>query len=121
MPWIARNTSILDEHYYFRVSPPDTTPRDIPVFAKEDPVFMPYPRLSKGVHCRFGYAGIIAEAHFDGSRNIVVELGGPPSSTGHANSGRSRSPWPSHRNAPILVAEGPSFGPAFGHRLVETR
>ncbi len=87
---IARNTSILDEHYYFRVSPPDTSPRDIPVFAKEDPVFMPYPRLSKGVHCRFGYAGIIAEAHFDGSRNIVVELGGPPSSTGHANSGRRR-------------------------------
>ena len=51
---------------------------------------MPFPRLSKGVHCRFGYAGIIAEAHFDGSRNIVVELGGPPSSTGHANSGRRR-------------------------------
>lgn len=87
---IARNTSILEEHYYFRISPPDTSLRDIPVFAQQDDVFMPFPRLSKGIHCRFGYAGIVAEAHFDGSRNMVVELGGPPESTGHANSGRRR-------------------------------
>jgi len=47
-------------------------------------------QVSKGVHCRFGYAGIVAEAHFDGSRNMVAELGGPPAESGHANSGRRR-------------------------------
>lgn len=86
----AYNTTVLEDHYYLRVSPPDMTPRDVPIFDKRDELFMPDPRISKGVHCRFGYAGIVAEAHFDGSRNMVVELGGPPAALGHFNSGRRR-------------------------------
>ncbi|KAH8099186.1 tRNA-Phe hydroxylase [Aureococcus anophagefferens] len=86
----AYNTTVLEDHYYFRVSPPDMTPKDVPIFSRDDPLFMPKFKESKGVHCRFGYAGIIAEAHFDGSRNMVVELGGPPESLGHFNSGRRR-------------------------------
>jgi Cupin-like domain len=30
----------------------------------------------KGIHCRFGMKGVIAENHFDGSRNAIVVLGG---------------------------------------------
>ncbi|KAH8059990.1 tRNA-Phe hydroxylase [Aureococcus anophagefferens] len=86
----AYNTTVLEDHYYFRVSPPDMTPKDVPIFSRDDPLFMPKFKESKGVHCRFGYAGIVAEAHFDGSRNMVVELGGPPESLGHFNSGRRR-------------------------------
>ena len=50
-------------------------------------LFISEPKLNRGIHCRFGMAGIIAEAHYDGSRNMVAELGGPP---GHPNSGRRR-------------------------------
>jgi hypothetical protein len=30
----------------------------------------------KGIHCRFGMKSVIAEAHYDGSRNAVVQLRG---------------------------------------------
>jgi len=87
----AYNTSVLDPHYYFRVSPPDMRPADVPIFAPPRrggrSLFLRDPADSKGVHCRFGAAGIIAEAHYDGSRNMVGEFGGPPH---HPNSGRRR-------------------------------
>mmetsp|Transcript_28720 Transcript_28720/g.69536 ORF Transcript_28720/g.69536 Transcript_28720/m.69536 type:complete len:509 (+) Transcript_28720:371-1897(+) len=45
--------------------------------------FQPKPGLylvehdkQKGIHCRFGMKGVIAENHFDGSRNSIVVLGG---------------------------------------------
>ena len=37
---------------------------------------MVHPSQQKGIHCRFGMKGVIAENHFDGSRNQVVILGG---------------------------------------------
>ncbi|KAL3929919.1 MAG: hypothetical protein SGBAC_011997 [Bacillariaceae sp.] len=49
----------------------------------ELPFFQPKPGLylvehdkQKGIHCRFGMKGVIAENHFDGSRNSIVVLGG---------------------------------------------
>jgi hypothetical protein len=30
----------------------------------------------KGIHCRFGMKSVIAEAHYDGSRNAIVQLRG---------------------------------------------
>jgi hypothetical protein len=41
-----------------------------------NPLYMPYPKKQKGIHCRFGMKGVIAENHFDGSRNMIVILGG---------------------------------------------
>ncbi|CAN0110236.1 unnamed protein product, partial [Discosporangium mesarthrocarpum] len=32
--------------------------------------------MQRGIHCRFGMPGVIAEAHFDGSRNMVALLSG---------------------------------------------
>jgi len=34
------------------------------------------PGEQKGIHCRFGMRGVIAENHFDGSRNAIALLGG---------------------------------------------
>lgn len=34
------------------------------------------PSETKGIHCRFGMKGVIAENHFDGTRNAIVLLGG---------------------------------------------
>ena len=39
-------------------------------------LFMVEPRQQKGIHCRFGMKGIIAESHFDGSRNVALSIGG---------------------------------------------
>mmetsp|Transcript_19043 Transcript_19043/g.28783 ORF Transcript_19043/g.28783 Transcript_19043/m.28783 type:complete len:464 (-) Transcript_19043:1786-3177(-) len=88
---MAYNLSVLDPHFYFRVSSPDLTPADLPVFLPpkrgDESLFLKDPKAMKGVHCRFGAAGIIAEAHYDGSRNFVGEFGGPPD---HPNAGRRR-------------------------------
>lgn len=90
----AYNLTVLDSHIYFRVSPPDMKPEDVPIFGLpmrgERSLFLREPAESKGVHCRFGAAGIVAEAHYDGSRNMIAQLGGPPAETGHPNSGRRR-------------------------------
>uniref|UniRef100_A0A6U5H2S0 JmjC domain-containing protein n=1 Tax=Grammatophora oceanica TaxID=210454 RepID=A0A6U5H2S0_9STRA len=43
---------------------------------KENQLYLTEHRQQKGIHCRFGMKGVIAENHFDGSRNFVVVLGG---------------------------------------------
>lgn len=42
----------------------------------ENELYMVKPKEQKGIHCRFGMKGVIAENHFDGSRNMIVILGG---------------------------------------------
>jgi hypothetical protein len=39
-------------------------------------LYLTDPRERRGIHCRFGMPGIIAENHFDSSRNAIVILGG---------------------------------------------
>ena len=61
---------------------------DLPVFTpKEENFFVTDVSLNKGIQCRFGMRGVIAEAHYDGGRNMVAMLKGakryiltPPSS-----------------------------------------
>lgn len=46
--------------------------RDIPVFSEgRKNFFIPKPDLNKGIQCRFGMRGIIAEAHYDSGRNMI--------------------------------------------------
>jgi hypothetical protein len=71
----------LDErrHQYFRVSSDMGNPwlyEELPFFKPKKSLFMVEPSEQKGIHCRFGMKSVIAEAHFDGSRNMVAELGG---------------------------------------------
>jgi Uncharacterized conserved protein len=78
------------EHWYFRLIGCGEMGRncdkdsseylfdELPFFQPKDgnPLYMPEPRKQKGIHCRFGMKGVIAENHFDGSRNSIALLGG---------------------------------------------
>jgi hypothetical protein len=39
-------------------------------------LYMVEPHEQKGLHCRFGMKGVIAENHFDSSRNAIAVMGG---------------------------------------------
>lgn len=66
-------------HQYFRVSS-DTGNEwlfnELPFFQPKESLFMVEPSEQRGIHCRFGMRSVIAEAHFDGSRNMVAMIGG---------------------------------------------
>jgi len=49
---------------------------DLDFFFPRKNLYMVTPSQQKGIHCRFGMKGVIAENHFDGSRNSIVVLGG---------------------------------------------
>jgi len=68
------------KHAYFRVT---ALGKDNPWLFDELPFFKPKPSLfivdpseQKGIHCRFGMRSVIAEAHYDGSRNFVAMMSG---------------------------------------------
>ena len=42
----------------------------------EETLYLVQPEKQKGIHCRFGMTGVIAENHFDATRNMIVLLGG---------------------------------------------
>jgi hypothetical protein len=47
---------------------------ELPFFQprEENNLYMVEPRKQKGIHCRFGMEGVIAENHFDGSRYVYL-------------------------------------------------
>jgi hypothetical protein len=49
---------------------------ELPFFKPKKSLFMVDPHEQKGIHCRFGMQSVIAESHFDGSRNMAASLGG---------------------------------------------
>jgi len=49
---------------------------DLSFFYPRQSMYVVDPREQKGIHCRFGMKGVIAENHFDGSRNVIALLGG---------------------------------------------
>jgi hypothetical protein len=66
-------------HEYFRVSSDMGNSwlfDELPFFQPKSSLWMVDPKSQRGIHCRFGMRSIIAEAHFDGSRNAIVSLGG---------------------------------------------
>lgn len=76
----GQNKSLAERtHRYFRVSSDmgnDWLFNELPFFKPVKSIFMVSPKEQRGIHCRFGMRSVIAEAHFDGSRNAVVEIGG---------------------------------------------
>lgn len=75
--------SVNSTHFYFMHSSlkgdqGDTfIARDLRVFSSGlKNFFIVRPDLNKGIQCRFGMRGIIAEAHYDGGRNNVVMIKG---------------------------------------------
>mmetsp|Transcript_11984 Transcript_11984/g.34643 ORF Transcript_11984/g.34643 Transcript_11984/m.34643 type:complete len:469 (-) Transcript_11984:65-1471(-) len=74
---------IIDkDHWYFRLNAAyrgqsDFVYDELPMFVPEKPgFFMVDPKDERGVNCRFGMKGIIAETHYDFSRNFVFILKG---------------------------------------------
>ena len=49
---------------------------EMPFFQPNESLYVVEPTEQKGIHCRFGMDGVIAENHFDGSRNSIVLLKG---------------------------------------------
>jgi hypothetical protein len=49
---------------------------DLDLFKREKSFFIVEPAAYRGIHCRFGMRGIVAEAHFDGGRNMIAMLKG---------------------------------------------
>ncbi len=43
---------------------------------RPDQLYLDEYQEQKGIHCRFGMRGVIAENHYDGSRNAIALLGG---------------------------------------------
>ncbi|KAJ1448826.1 cupin-like domain-containing protein [Pelagophyceae sp. CCMP2097] len=82
--------------------------RDLPMFVPREAkgnFFVTRPSANKGVQCRFGMRGVIAEAHYDGGRNMVAMLKGakryvlsPPSACGRLGLIADRS-HPSFRHS----------------------
>lgn len=79
-----------DPHYYFRLigcgerDPLGKCDKgsseylfdELPFFQPEENLYMVDPSEQHGIHCRFGMNGVIAENHFDQSRNAIIILGG---------------------------------------------
>jgi hypothetical protein len=66
-------------HQYFRVSSDMGNPwlfDELPFFQPVKSLFIVKPKEQRGIHCRFGMRSVIAEAHFDASRNFIAMLGG---------------------------------------------
>jgi len=49
---------------------------ELTFFQPKPSIYIADPNEQKGIHCRFGMQGCIAENHFDGSRNSIVVLKG---------------------------------------------
>ena len=73
------------EHWYFRLNAMYTHENTEYSLYDELPFFNPAygpqftmvePEQHRGINCRFGMRGNIAEAHFDSSRNFIAVLGG---------------------------------------------
>lgn len=51
--------------------------KDLPVFSSgQKNFFITAPKQNKGIQCRFGMRGVIAESHYDSGRNMIVMLRG---------------------------------------------
>lgn len=70
-------------HYYFRVSAKakgmgetDVMFNELPFFKSKKNFYIVDTDDTRGINCRFGMKGNIAEAHYDSSRNFVALFGG---------------------------------------------
>lgn len=50
--------------------------RAFPIFEHKESFFQPVPEQQRGIHCRYGMPGIIAEAHIDAGRNYIAMVRG---------------------------------------------
>lgn len=78
-----KNDQLHRDHYYFRLNGSYKGSNsylydELPIFrAGDDPSFyMIDPSAARGINCRFGMRGNIAETHYDSSLNWIIVMGG---------------------------------------------
>eukprot|EP00042_Codosiga_hollandica_P042167 m.383977 g.383977 ORF g.383977 m.383977 type:complete len:758 (+) comp56262_c1_seq1:166-2439(+) len=75
------NQSFVDaEHFYLQLANFDPPTRwitaDLPFFAPTPSFWIADPAENRGINCRFGSKGVIAETHYDGGRNFIALIKG---------------------------------------------
>lgn len=83
------NWSTKSQHWYYRLigcgndgqcdfNSSEYLFDELPIFqpSRGQSIYLKQPERQKGIHCRFGMKGVIAENHYDGSRNMIAVLGG---------------------------------------------
>mmetsp|Transcript_15651 Transcript_15651/g.18188 ORF Transcript_15651/g.18188 Transcript_15651/m.18188 type:complete len:516 (+) Transcript_15651:104-1651(+) len=69
-------------HWYFRVNAKNKSGNhhflyeELPFFKPKENFYIVDKSDTRGINCRFGMEGNIAETHFDGSRNFIMLFGG---------------------------------------------
>lgn len=74
-----QNCSEDEQHFYFRVTAASSNHfifKELPFFMPKKSIFIKDPKGQRGIHCRFGMREVIAENHYDGSRNVIGLFGG---------------------------------------------
>jgi len=75
-----RNCSADEKHYYFRITGSKMGHyifNELPFYQPiKSNIFLKDPSQQRGIHCRFGMQGVIAENHYDGGRNMIGLFGG---------------------------------------------
>ena len=72
----------ITEHFYFQTGcgqgyRNEFMKKDLPLFStKKENFFITNVAANRGIQCRFGMRGIIAESHFDMGKNFVAQLKG---------------------------------------------
>jgi len=64
--WDSKNDARTSEYLF----------DELTFFQPRKSLYMTDPKEQKGIHCRFGMKGVIAENHFDATRNMVALMGG---------------------------------------------
>eukprot|EP00042_Codosiga_hollandica_P021025 m.71056 g.71056 ORF g.71056 m.71056 type:complete len:695 (-) comp50162_c0_seq4:1382-3466(-) len=74
------NTSVHAQHFYLQMSTFDPNSQwindELDFFRPKPSLFMADPAMNRGINCRFGSRGVIAEAHFDEGRNFIALVRG---------------------------------------------
>jgi hypothetical protein len=75
----AEDNEVDTPHFYLQLNSVGSKKwilDDITDFQPKPNFFIADPKGNRGINCRFGSRGIIAEAHYDGGRNMVTMLRG---------------------------------------------
>jgi len=81
---LSPEEQVQHEHWYFRLNADylrvnnylyDEFPMFVPDLNHPDEIFMSVPEEARGINCRAGMQGVIAESHFDSSRNWIFQMG----------------------------------------------
>jgi hypothetical protein len=115
---------IESDHIYLQINSDAEhrfIPRDLQIFEAKKSFWIVDPKKNRGINCRWGARGIIAETHYDGGRNFVAMLRGakrylllPPSDClniylyprGHPEGRHARADWSKLDLEKWLVSHG---------------